>query len=138
VIVVEFPDGRNGTMALKTMSVEKLRDLRSKVESAIGAKVAERRRELESELSKLMRVDGSPRGGKTGRGGQRGPVAPKYRNPENPAETWSGRGLPPRWMAAQLKGGKKREDFLIAGGSKASAAKTQKKTRKAGKVKARK
>ena len=34
------------------------------------------------------------RGGKatrSGRGGARGRVAPKYRNPENPAETWAGR-----------------------------------------------
>jgi DNA-binding protein H-NS len=125
-------------MALKTMSIEKLKDLRSKVESAIGAKVAERRRELESELSKLTRVDGGRRVGKTGRGGSRGSVAPKYRNPENAAETWSGRGLPPRWMAAQIKAGKKREDFLIEGRTKASAAKTPKKTRKARKMKARK
>jgi len=40
-------------------------------------------------------------------------VAPKYRNPSNPAEVWSGRGMPPRWMAAYLKQGKTREDFLI-------------------------
>jgi DNA-binding protein H-NS len=123
-------------MALKTMSIGKLRDLRSKVESAIGAKVAERRRELESELSKLMRVDG--KGGKTGKGGRRGSVAPKYRNPENSAETWSGRGLPPRWMTAQIKAGKKREDFLIAGRTKATATKTPKKTRRARKMSAQK
>ncbi len=40
-------------------------------------------------------------------------VAPKYRNPANPKETWTGRGLPPRWMSALIKKGKKREDFLI-------------------------
>ena len=40
-------------------------------------------------------------------------VAPKYRNPANAKETWTGRGLPPRWMAALIKKGKKREDFLI-------------------------
>jgi hypothetical protein len=33
----------------------------------------------------------------------RGPVAPKYRNPENPSETWAGRGLTPRWLAAAIK-----------------------------------
>jgi hypothetical protein len=27
-----------------------------------------------------------------------GAVAPKYRNPENPAETFAGRGLKPRWL----------------------------------------
>lgn len=41
-------------------------------------------------------------------------VAPKYRNPANPAETWSGRGKHPRWMANLIAaGGKKIEDFLI-------------------------
>jgi DNA-binding protein H-NS len=40
-------------------------------------------------------------------------VAPKYRNPDNPAETWAGRGLKPRWLAAALKTGKKLEDFSI-------------------------
>lgn len=40
-------------------------------------------------------------------------VAPKYRNPANPAETWSGRGKHPRWMAAEIAKGRKPEDFLI-------------------------
>jgi DNA-binding protein H-NS len=62
--------------------------------------------------------------------GARGAVAPKYRNPENPAETWAGRGLKPRWLAAAIKSGKKPEDFLIAGGA-ASKANGGKKTGKA-------
>ena len=40
-------------------------------------------------------------------------VAPKYRNPKNRSETWAGRGAMPRWMAAEIKAGKKREDFAI-------------------------
>ena len=40
-------------------------------------------------------------------------VAPKYRNPANPKETWTGRGKQPRWMAALTAKGKKPEDFLI-------------------------
>jgi DNA-binding protein H-NS len=30
-------------------------------------------------------------------------VAPKYRNPDQPSETWAGRGKQPRWLAAQLR-----------------------------------
>jgi DNA-binding protein H-NS len=41
-------------------------------------------------------------------------IAPKYRNPANAAETWTGRGKPPRWLAAELAAGKAKEDFLIA------------------------
>jgi len=40
-------------------------------------------------------------------------VEPKYRNPANPAETWTGRGKPPRWLAAELSSGKSKDDFLI-------------------------
>ena len=42
-----------------------------------------------------------------------GKVAPKYRNPANPKETWTGRGKQPRWLAAHTTKGKKLEDFLI-------------------------
>ncbi len=47
------------------------------------------------------------------KGRKLGKVAPKYRNPANKSETWTGRGKPPRWMAPLLKKGTKREDFLI-------------------------
>ena len=44
-----------------------------------------------------------------------GKVAIKYRDPSNPANTWTGRGRMPRWMVAATKGGKARkDDFLIA------------------------
>jgi DNA-binding protein H-NS len=117
-------------MALKTMTIAKLRDLKSQVEAAINAKVSERRQELESELSKLD-GHGARQGRPAGRGGPRGAVAPKYRNPENPGETWAGRGLRPRWLVAALKGGKKVEDFAISGTAKSSAVRQPKKTRKA-------
>jgi DNA-binding protein H-NS len=118
-------------MALKTMPIAKLQALKSQVEAAISAKVTERRRELETELAKLTGYDGRGKAGKFGRGARMGAVAPKYRNPENPAETWAGRGLKPRWLAAAVKGGKKLEDFLIPGAvTSASAAQPTKKTRK--------
>jgi DNA-binding protein H-NS len=119
---------RNTTMALKSMSIAKLQELRSKVEAAIGEKVTTRRHELESELSKLAGYSGGGRrGGTAQRGGPRGSVAPKYRNPENSAETWAGRGLRPRWLTAAIKSGKKLEDFAIAGAAKGSRTKRPRK-----------
>ena len=41
------------------------------------------------------------------------PVSPKYRNPDQPSETWSGRGKQPRWLVAQLRSGRRIEDFGI-------------------------
>ncbi len=43
-----------------------------------------------------------------------GKVPPKYRNPANTKETWTGRGKQPRWLAQLTAKGKKVEDFLIA------------------------
>jgi DNA-binding protein H-NS len=40
-------------------------------------------------------------------------VKPKYRNPANRAETWSGRGRQPLWFAAAIKAGKKESSLLI-------------------------
>lgn len=40
-------------------------------------------------------------------------VLPKYRNPNHPSETWAGRGKQPRWLSAQLKSGRRMDDFRI-------------------------
>lgn len=42
-------------------------------------------------------------------------VAPKYRDPESPRNTWTGRGLMPRWLAAKVRQGHSAVDFLIPG-----------------------
>jgi DNA-binding protein H-NS len=100
-------------MALKSMTIEKLMKLKADVDAVLATKISEQRHALEGELSKLGRFAGSGKA-KGKRGGARGAVAPKYRNPENPSETWAGRGLRPRWLAAALKSGKKLEDFAIS------------------------
>lgn len=40
-------------------------------------------------------------------------VAPKYRGPNG--ETWTGRGLMPRWLSALVASGKTKEQFAISG-----------------------
>lgn len=40
-------------------------------------------------------------------------VSPKYRDPST-GSSWSGRGVMPKWMAAQLDAGASKEQFLIA------------------------
>jgi DNA-binding protein H-NS len=97
--------------ALKSMSIEKLMKLKDDVEATLSQKVSEERRALEHELSKL----GGYTGGKKARGGIRGKVAPKYQHPET-GETWSGRGLKPRWLTAAMKSGKSLEAFAITAG----------------------
>ena len=87
--------------------------LRNQVDAALSSKVIEERRAVQDQIGKLERLATNGLRVKRGRVGLRGPVAPKYRNPENSAETWAGRGLKPRWVAAALKSGKKLEHFSI-------------------------
>jgi DNA-binding protein H-NS len=42
----------------------------------------------------------------------RNKVAPKYRHPET-GETWTGRGLQPKWLKNALSQGRKISDFAI-------------------------
>lgn len=41
-------------------------------------------------------------------------LPPKYRNPANTAETWSGRGVRPKWIQELLANGRKLEELLIS------------------------
>jgi DNA-binding protein H-NS len=40
-------------------------------------------------------------------------VHPKFRNPEPPHETWTGRGRQPRWVTKMLEAGKSMDDLRI-------------------------
>ena len=117
-------------MNLKSMSIDELSKLKEQVAAALSARVIEERRTLQNELGKLERLGTNGLRVKGVRGGPRGAVAPKYRNPGNPAETWAGRGLKPLWLAAALKTGKKLEDFSIAAPVKRGRAAPKKARRK--------
>lgn len=40
-------------------------------------------------------------------------VAARYRNPADPMQTWTGRGLPPKWMQELIASGRDRTEFEI-------------------------
>jgi DNA-binding protein H-NS len=116
------------TPNLKSMSVEKLSKLKDQIDAALAARVADERRTLQAQLGKLSRF--SVGGMRFKGGGRGGSVPPKYRNPDNSAETWAGRGLKPRWLAAALKSGKKLEHFAIASAAKTGGAKKMQKKKR--------
>jgi DNA-binding protein H-NS len=118
-------------MNLKSMSIDKLMKLKDQIDTTLRAKVADERSTLQAKLDKLLRLPTSRSPSKGLRFGARGSVAPKYRNPENPSETWAGRGLTPRWLAAALKGGKKLDHFSIAQTAKHATKKAPRKVRRA-------
>ena len=102
--------------ALKSMSTDELWNLYEQVASSLAGRIAAEKAKLEERLrtietvSNVVRLD------------QRRPypkVSPKYQNPQNAAETWSGRGKQPRWLTAQVRSGKKLDNFLIEQSPKA-------------------
>lgn len=54
-------------------------------------------------------------GGASRRSRGKGLVAPKYRNPDDPSQTWTGRGKTPLWVAAKIAEGRSKDEFLISG-----------------------
>lgn len=52
--------------------------------------------------------------GERARGGLREGQGPRYRNPENPSETWSGRGAQPAWVRALRSRGVRLRDLQVA------------------------
>jgi DNA-binding protein H-NS len=91
---------------LERMDVEELWMLRVEISSLLQKKIQQEKLVLEERLRRLL----APASGHR----PYPPVNPKYRNPNQPSETWTGRGKQPRWLTAQLKSGKQIEDFRIA------------------------
>ena len=97
------------TAELKSMSVDDLWSLHEQVNLILASKISEEKERLERRLRQIRHRNSSsdharrpyPR------------VYPKYRNPTQPSQTWAGRGKQPRWLQAQLRSGKKLDDFRI-------------------------
>jgi DNA-binding protein H-NS len=109
--------------SLAAMSVDALLKLRDD----IGAVLSQKATDLKRQLSRLGdKTFGGNVVGNGGRATKGRKVAPKYRDPKSGA-TWAARGATPRWMVEAIKGGAKKEDFLIVKASKKSAKKARKK-----------
>ena len=40
-------------------------------------------------------------------------IPAKFRNPDNHSQTWTGRGLAPKWLKALIAAGRDKNDFLV-------------------------
>src|ERR1700694_4272038 len=106
----------------ESLSTDKLWTLHEKITATLAGKLATEKMRLEERLRQLNRGVGSNANGRNA-GHTRRPypqVFPKYKNPAQPSETWAGRGKQPRWLSAQLRSGKKLDDFRIQSSGRAS------------------
>ena len=102
------------TKNLENMSAAELAAMQTRIEQMKIEKQVSERATVKQMLIDMAKQAGFELRDLFGRGGKKGSVAVKYRDPANPSNTWTGRGRMPRWMTAATKGGKaKKEDFLI-------------------------
>jgi len=101
--------------SLGKMSYAELAELRTQVDRSMVEKQNSERVALRQKLADLAKEHGLTLDEVLGKGRKgKGSVAPKYRDPKNPENTWTGRGRMPLWMVAATKGNKaKKDDFLI-------------------------
>ncbi|WP_444453576.1 trans-acting regulatory protein HvrA [Rhodobacter capsulatus] len=102
-------------MDIDALSLNELKALRSKVDRAIVTYEDRKKKEALAELEEIARKMGYPLAEIMAVAGTkpRKTVAAKYANPENPSETWTGRGRKPKWVEAALAAGKSLDDLTI-------------------------
>jgi DNA-binding protein H-NS len=107
---------------LAAMSIDEMWELHEEISRVLSVRLTSEKRELEKRLAQLRREKEAhqpePEDAQSLKAAPRERrkyprVFPKYRNPHDPSETWSGRGKRPRWLAAALETGRTIEEFVI-------------------------
>ena len=100
---------------LNSMSREELAELNRAIDKRMVELDQERRRQALDEMSAIAKKHGLSLNDvmPAGKGAKRRAAAPKYRHPENPEVTWSGRGRRPSWVNEALEEGRSLEDLAI-------------------------
>ncbi|WP_426701635.1 H-NS family nucleoid-associated regulatory protein [Rhodanobacter sp. Col0626] len=134
------------TVKLETLSPAELKTLIANAQSQMQAAHISHVKTVREKIERLLKsssltlTDVYPTRGGKGAKRSKSVVAPKYRNPADATQTWSGRGKRPLWFVQALKTrGSTIENLLIDGASKAAPAKAVKRNaKKVAKVAAKK
>lgn len=101
---------------VEKMSLKQIKALEAQI-AEVKAKVeGEAKTELKAKIDDLLAASGFTIGDlypTAGRGKRKSKLAAKYQNPDDPSQTWTGRGRKPNWLVARLKKGQKMESFAI-------------------------
>jgi DNA-binding protein H-NS len=98
------------------LSVKELGSVITEAQTAIEAKRDLEIAEIQGEITSLVEARGYsiedifPTGGKVKK---KSKLAPTHQDPNNPSNTWTGRGRKPKWLTEALEGGAKIDDFVI-------------------------
>ena len=100
---------------LENLSLDDLKKLARDVEKAIASFEDRKRKEARRALEQVARDFGFSVEEVIGAGkpaARAAKSAPKFRNPADPSETWSGRGRQPGWFKAAIAAGKSPDSML--------------------------
>lgn len=101
---------------LEKMSRKELLELRNKVEKALKGAESRERKEALKAAEKAAAEFGfslSELSSDSGKAAKTCKTAPKYRNPNDSSQTWTGRGRKPKWVHDALKSGADIADLEI-------------------------
>lgn len=98
------------------LSEAELRSLIDKAEIALKTKQNNKRKEVISKIKELaasidVSVEINETSTKTTK--PSGKIPAKYRHPQDPDKTWTGRGITPRWLKAMMDKGRSLDEFKI-------------------------
>lgn len=100
---------------LEAISLKELRQLQKDLAKAISTQQDRHKAEARAKLDAIAKEMGHSLADLIGAEVKttRAPEAAKYRHPENPSLTWSGRGRRPQWFMDVLAAGKSAEDLAV-------------------------
>ena len=98
---------------LEALSLEDLRQLQKDLAKAISNYEDRHKAEARAKLDAIAKEMGYSLADLIGSEVKPTRATAKYRHPENPSLTWSGRGRKPLWFVAALDAGKAPEDLAI-------------------------
>jgi DNA-binding protein H-NS len=98
--------------SLREMAVDELWDLHQSIIAILASKLETQKNELDKRLARLH----ANAVGQVVQPSRRPypAVVPKFRNPAQPEQTWSGRGKRPRWITELLNAGMSIREFRIS------------------------
>lgn len=98
---------------LNAYSLVELKQLKKDVEKALSSLEERRRKQALAAAESAVKEMGFSLSELTGKKQPRAINAPKFRHPEHPEQTWSGRGRRPAWFVEALENGASQDDLLI-------------------------
>ena len=98
------------------LSDHELQDVIDNAAKALRERQDHKRKEIIAKINLLadsigVSVEIHDDGKKSSRKGVKVPI--KYRSPDDPSVTWTGRGVTPKWMQALIDSGREKSEFEV-------------------------